>query len=152
VRIRLVAQSAPAVAEELLADYERVLGPDPCRRDVTLLPVAQRQARADLRWNAGIDPTPAQFVRLAAQLGASITVETFLPPRSGTARCGAARCAPPTEVYGWKIHLAPSRVVRARCGATRCGEPIGAIQANGVECDLRQMVPQHTLCVFVYDL
>ena len=149
---RLLGQISPANATDLLADYERLLGPDPCKRDTALLPPAQRQGLAQLRWTANGDPTPDEFVRLAELLGQVVVVETFTPPRCGPVRCGAARCAQPEAAYGWKIHLAPSRVSHARCGAARCGERIGVIEPAGIECDLRQWVPQHTLCVFVYDL
>jgi uncharacterized protein YmfQ (DUF2313 family) len=149
---RLLGQVTPANATDLLADYERVLGPDPCRRDTALLTVAERQVLADLRWTANGDPTPAEFVALAARLGIAVVVQTFTPPSCGVAECGADECAEADQAYGWTIHAAPAAIHEAECGATECGETLGRIDVPDIECTLRQWVPQHTLCVFVYDL
>jgi len=149
---RLLEQISPANATDLLPDYERVLGPDPCKRDTALLSVAGRQVLADLRWTANGDPTPAEFVALAAALGIAVTVETFTPPSCGDAECGADECAPAAEAYGWIIHAAATAIHEAECGATECGEELGRIDVPDIECTLRQWVPLHTYVAFYYDL
>ena len=149
---RLLGQISPASATDLLADYERVLGPDPCKRDTALLSVAERQVLANLRWTANGDPTPAEFVALAAALGFVVVVETFTPPSCGDAECGAEECAPASEAYGWTIHAAPTAIHEAECGATECAEELGRIDVPDIECTLRQWVPLHTFVAFVYDL
>ena len=147
---RLLGQITPGNATDLLPDYERVLGPDPCGRDLVLMTPAERQINADLRWTANGDPTPAEFVGLAARLGIAVRVETFTPPRFGGAVFGRRRGLGP-QAYGWKIHAAPTAVIKARFGRARFGQPRGRIVPPLIECVLRQWVPLHTLAAFVYD-
>lgn len=139
----------PRAAFFLLADYERVLGPDPCGRDLLLTTLADRRTAAHQRWVASGQPTPAFFVGLAAQLGLPATIEEFLPPVCGMAVCGDA-CTDASQVFVWKIILPPDRLIDAFCGEAVCGDRLGDFVAPLAECVLRQWVPAHTTVVFDY--
>lgn len=145
----LAGQVVPAAGTDLLADYERVLGPDPCGRDLALTDLAQRQAIAQQRWTALGDPTPQFFVDLAAGLGVAITIEEMVPSVCGDAQCGDL-LTPQDQAYAWVVHLPAAAVIEAECGAATCGDYLGQIIDPGVECPIRQWVPRHTLCVFSY--
>ncbi|MBX9593320.1 MAG: DUF2313 domain-containing protein [Roseomonas sp.] len=148
-RARLLAQISPGNAVELLEDYERILGPDPCARDLVLETIDQRQRYAELRWNPPPDPRPATLVALAAMLGVAITVETFDPDVCGAGECGE-EMGPETEAYTWLVNAPLTALIDGECGAGECGEPINDFAAPLIECVLRQWVPVHRLAVFSY--
>jgi uncharacterized protein YmfQ (DUF2313 family) len=145
----LLAQIAPVDGVELLADYERLLGPDPCGRDLVLTTLAERQGIAQQRWTDGGDPTPAFFIALAAALGETVTITTPSPSRCGPTRCGQ-RLVPKNHRYIFIVAVAEVRVVRARAGRARCGQRIGHIVPSGIECPIRHAAPLHTAPVFSY--
>lgn len=148
-RARLLAQISPGNAVELLEDYERILAPDPCARDLALETLDQRQRYAELRWNPPLDPTPATLVALAALLGVAVTVETYQPDVCGAGECGDEMGDEP-EAYTWLIHAPLTALIDGECGASECGEPINDFTAPLIECVLRQWVPVHRLAVFSY--
>ena len=79
----------PRGAVQLLADYERVLGPDPYGRDQAVLSQAQQQALVFQRWTARGGQTVAYFIALAAALGQTITIAAYAPARFGVSDFGA---------------------------------------------------------------
>ena len=146
----LLAEVDPRAAFYLLADYERVLGPDPCGRDLLLTTLADRRAAAHQRWTASGQPTPAFFIALAEQLGLPATIGEFLPPRCGAVVCGETVCAPAEEVFAWRITLPPDRLIEAVCGVSVCGDRLGDLVPPLAECVLREWAPAHTRPVFDY--
>ncbi len=147
----LLAEVDPRAADALLVDYERVLGPDPCGRDLLLTTLADRRAAAHQRWVASGQPTPAFFVALAAQLGLpTAVVEEYLPPQCGAAECGGAECSLPGQVFAWRITLPPDRLIEAECGVSECGDLLGDFVPPLAECVIRGWAPAHTTPVFDY--
>lgn len=147
----LLLESEPLTSSELLPDYERVLGPDPCTAGVPLS-LAERRRLAHARWTAQGGASVGYFVRVAAALGVPIQVEEIRRTRTGRARCGDRLCPHPAEFF-WRVHLPQTTVVKARAGAAASGDPIGRIVRQGVvECVIRRLAPSHTLPVFLYDL
>lgn len=145
----LLEEIDPRAADRLLADFERVLGPDPCGRDLLLTTLADRRAAAHQRWVANGQPTPAFFVGLAEQLGLPASVTEYLPPVCGTAVCGDV-CTQPSQVFVWQVTMPPDRLIEAYCGEAECGDRLGDFVAPLAECVLRQWVPAHTTVVFDY--
>lgn len=135
-REELLAQFSPLTAVELLPDYERILGPDPCKADTASLPIEERQRRAEVRWNGSTyQLSPQTLVAVAATLGVTINVEIFTPDVCGGGECGEeTEIGPETEVYGWWVHA-----------------PADASEA-GLECVLAQFVPPHRYLLITYDL
>lgn len=151
-RERLLAQFSPISATDLLPDYERILGPDPCRRDVALTTIDQRQRYAELRWNGGnYSLGPEALVAVAATLGVTVTVETFDPDVCGAGKCGY-EIGPEEEAYGWWVHAPVYALLDGECGASECGEPINDFEAPDLECPLSQFVPLHRYLRIAYDL
>jgi uncharacterized protein YmfQ (DUF2313 family) len=145
----LLVEVDPGAAEALLPDYERVLGPDPCGRDLLLTRVADRQAAARQRWTASGQPTPAFFVQLAADLGLPASVEEFDPPVCGPAECGE-ECSQPEQVFVWRFSVPPDRLIDAECGVSECGDLLGDYEAPLIECVISAWAPAHTTPVFDY--
>lgn len=147
----LLDQVDPGLAVELIEDYERVLGPDPCGRDLLLTRLVDRQAYARQRWTASGQPTPAFIVQLAADLGLTATVEEFDPPVCGPAECGdGVECSEPEQVFVWKILTTADRLIDAECGLSECGDLLGDYEAPLIECVIRAWAPAHTTPVFDY--
>lgn len=146
---RLLGEIDPRQAFTLLGDYERVLGPDPCGRDLLLTNAGDRRAYAHQRWTARQQPTPAALARIAAQLGVTVTIEEFEAPRCGAAVCGDV-CADEPEIFTWIIRLPTTREIVPEDGVTECGETAGSFAPAGVECVLRLAAPAHTAPVFAY--
>ncbi|MBW6402024.1 DUF2313 domain-containing protein [Roseomonas sp. HJA6] len=152
LRERLIAQISPANAQELLEDYERILGPDPCRADVSSLSIDERQRRAELRWNGpSTDLGPDALVDAAATLGVTITVETFAPGVCGVGECGD-ELSDEDEVYGWWVHAPVYSLIDGECGGSECGDPINDFTGPDLDCPLAQFVPPHRFLRISYDL
>ncbi|GGG31100.1 tail protein [Caldovatus sediminis] len=146
----LLAQVDLRAADALLPDYERVLGPDPCGRDLLLTGLDERRRAAHQRWTAGGLQTPAYFEAIAAQLGVpEARVEESRPFVCGGAEAGM-ELVPPAEVFVWRMHLPPTRVIEFEAGGAEAGAPLGEIVPALVECVIRRLAPAHTTPVFSY--
>lgn len=146
----LLAQVDPRTANELLPDYERVLGPDPCGRDLLLTGLDERRRAAHQRWTAGGLQTPAYFEAIAAQLGVpEARVEETVPFVCGVAEAGM-ELTPPSEIFVWQMHLPATRVIEFEAGGAEAGAPLGEIVPSLVECVIRRLAPAHTSPVFSY--
>lgn len=126
----LAQEISPGTAVGLLADYEAVLGPDPCGRDQGELTLAQRQALAFQRWVAGAGVTPAFFEAMAAAAGYTITIEEPDTPVHGRVRCGTARYGTSDLRFLWIVTI-PNK-------------------NTGLECPMQRLCPAQTTLVFKY--
>jgi len=146
----LLAQVDPRAADELLPDYERVLGPDPCGRDMLLTGLDERRRAAHQRWTEGGLQTPAYFEAIAAQLGVpDARVEETVPFVCGVAEAGM-ELTPPSEIFVWQVHLPATRVIEFEAGGAEAGAPLGELVPSLVECVIRRLAPAHTSPVFSY--
>ncbi len=145
----LVAEADPRAAVELLADYERVLGPDGCAGDVALLSRADRAAVAHQRWIARGGQSPAYFIGLAAALGTAISITEQRQMVCGLAVCGDV-LTPHGEQFVWIVGMPADRLIDAECGVSECGDLLGDIVGNVAECVIRAGRPAHTEVVFSY--
>ncbi|MGN6777562.1 YmfQ family protein [Rhizobium sp.] len=147
---RLVTEADPRAAVDLLPDYERLLGPDPCGRDLDNLTLFQRQRIAHQRWTARGGQSIPYFVGLAASLGAQITVEEFWPSKAGRLRAGQ-RLRPNGCQFVWRVNIPGLFGIRNfKAGVSRAGQSLGSFDISAVECVLRRPKPAHTEIVFSY--
>lgn len=126
----LAQEISPRTAVGLLADYEAVLGPDPCGRDQGNLTLEQRQELAYQRWVAGAGVTPAFFAAMAQAAGYTITIEEPDTPVHGRVRCGETRYGTSDLRFLWIVTL-PDK-------------------STGLECPMQRLCPAHTTLVFKY--
>lgn len=147
----LLAEVNPGTSLELLADYERVLGVDPCLGPASGLPLAVRQGLALQRWTAGAGVTRAYFIGLAATLGIAITIEESAPSVAGVLEAGA-ELVPAPGVYEWIVTLpAPALLLEFEAGAAEAGSPLGDFTpSTTLECLIRRQAPAHTTVYFRY--
>lgn len=139
----------PGAASYLLPDYERVLGPDPYGRDKALLTVAERQALALSRWVDKYGVRPADFVKLAADLGVTITIREYRLGHAGAMQCGDQCVNHPTE-FAWLVTLPSVTVAYGEAGVLQAGQAISAFGASLVAGAIADRAPAHTTPFFSY--
>lgn len=145
----LLLQLDPRAATDLLPDYERVLGDDPCLGPSASLPFAIRQALAHQRWTARGGATPAFFVALGAALGIAITVTESQPIECGVAQCGDELVREDGR-FEWFAALPATVLVEFEAGVAEAGSPLGDFIPSPLECLIRRHAPAHTTVYFSY--
>lgn len=146
---QLMAEIDPRTANALLPDFERVLGPDPCGRDLGNQSLQQRQRRAHQRWIAQGGASIPYFIKLAESLGHVIEIEEFWPSKAGVLLAGQPLIAE-GEQFTWRIKLQLISEWLFRAGVNQAGQPLGGIEISDLECELRRLKPAHTQLVFSY--
>jgi uncharacterized protein YmfQ (DUF2313 family) len=140
----------PRRAQPLLADYERVLGDDPCLGPSAELPLGIRQQLAHQRWTNRGGATPAFFVALAAAVDVTITITESEAFEAGVATAGM-ELVPEAGRFEWVVSLpAPTVLIEFETGAADAGTPLGDFAPNPVECLIRAAAPAHTAVYFNY--
>lgn len=124
----MLEQIDPRTATDCLEDFERVLGADPCGRDVTAMSEPDRQALAHQRWTARGGQSIAYFEALAAKRGVQITIEEVHPSEADRLRAGDELVNSP-EQFIWRVVM---------------------VGLSDVECDIRRAKPAYTEVVFTY--
>jgi uncharacterized protein YmfQ (DUF2313 family) len=145
----LLPQVDPGRADDLLPDYERVLGDDPCLGPSAALPLSVRQALARQRWTNRGGATPAFFIALAAAMGVSITITESDPHPCGVLECGD-EMVPEDGRFEWIVNLPATSLLEFEAGATEAGSPLGDLVVSPVECLIRARAPAHTTVYFNY--
>lgn len=139
----------PRTAYHCLADFERVLGPDPCGRDTSAMTVAERQRLAHQRWTARGGQSISYFIGLAAARGVSVTIEEATLSRANVLRAGQRLVNHP-EQFVWVVRLSLGSWRVFRAGASVAGNRLYDFSLSDIECDIRRRAPAHTLVVFHY--
>jgi uncharacterized protein YmfQ (DUF2313 family) len=140
----------PATADDMLTDFERVLGPDPCGLDNASGSIGVRRLQAWRRWTRKGGASVAYFVALAAAYGVTITVETCWPLVCGDDLGDSDEIVNTPEQYVWVVGVPLVWATDAQCGETVCGDPLGDLGLSPVECLIRRYKPAHTNVVFSY--
>lgn len=156
-RIAVVEATAEAMMEEVdprtatlcLTDFERVLGADPCGRDIQALGVSARQGIAHQRWVSRGGQSIAYFVEIAAQRGVTIRVVECHPSRAGAMRAGERLVNTP-EQFVWVVELQLGAWDYFKAGQHRAGDRLYMFDLSDIECDIRRVKPAHTEVVFSY--
>jgi uncharacterized protein YmfQ (DUF2313 family) len=134
----MLVEVNPGTSNYLLADYERVLGPDPYGRDLVPLTVPQRQALALSRWTNKFGVRPADFIADAAGFGVTATIREYRLTEASVngngAFCGALLVNHPVE-FDFVVTMPAANTASAQFVA-----PMIAGRA-----------PAQTTPVFVYD-
>lgn len=145
---QLLVDAFPLSTIELLPEWEETLGlPDPC---AGMSPtVYARRAQVAARFQAKGGQSAAHFIAMAAALGYSVTITQFVPARVGQARVGQPLYGA-AWAHAWQINAALHTVVRSRVGVATVGEPLAYWSNAVLECELREVMPAHTVLIFSY--
>ncbi|MFM0135106.1 YmfQ family protein [Caballeronia grimmiae] len=144
----LLVDAFPATTYELLPEWESTLGlPDPCAGPAASVP--QRRAQVVARFTSIGGASITQLVAFAASLGYAITVTQFAPARVGQSRVGQPLCGV-AWAFAWQINAPLNTVVRSSVGTAAAGDPLAAWGNAVLECELRSVMPAHTIPIFSY--
>jgi len=139
----------PGTAVNLLADYQRVLGPDPYGWDTLPLSSAQQAQLLHNRWVDAPIVCAGYFIAVAASIGVTITIEEFPLPVCGEAVCGDTLLPWPQHLV-FLVTLPTDDSWDAICGDTVCGDTLGGFAANVLQPFITAKAPLWTRAVFNY--
>jgi uncharacterized protein YmfQ (DUF2313 family) len=138
----------PRTASLCLPDFERVLGPDPCGRDLSIMTTAQRQQLAHQRWIGRGGASIAYFTALAAARGVAITIsENVVTCADFEVDCELVHEG---EQFVWTVTLASLGESLFDAGEGEAGDLLYDITLSDIECDIRRLKPAHTEVAFRY--
>lgn len=141
----------PRLAFNLLRDYERALGPDPCGRDLLALTDEQRRGLVYQRWTGAPTVCAGYFVAAAAALGITITVTEFPLTACGATVCDPGLALTPSPKHTeFKITLPATNAWDAICGEATCGDALGGFTGNLMECVISRETPLYARAHFNY--
>ncbi|ARL91030.1 YmfQ family protein [Burkholderia pseudomallei] len=144
----LLVDSFPATTYELLPEWEATLGlPDPCAGEAPT--VQQRRAQIVARLANTGGQSAAYYIGFAAQLGYGITITNFAPFRCGQSTCGQ-QLGNTDWFFAWQVNAPAATVVRFAAGQSTAGEALGSWNNTVLECEIRAVVPAHTIVHFAY--
>lgn len=147
----MLAEIDPRSAPNLLRDYERALGPDPCGRDLLALTEAQRAALVYQRWTGAPTVCAGYFVAAAAAMGITITVTEYPLTACGATVCDPSLALTPSPRHTeFRVTLPATNVWDAICGVTVCGESLGGFTGNLMECVIGRETPLFARAHFNY--
>lgn len=146
----LMDQIDPRGARDLLVDFERVLGPDACGRDIDDLGLTERQALAHQRWTAFGGQDNPYMIGTAAKLGEDVEIIEYWPSKAGGMQAGD-RLIADGEQFLWMVRLEiDGETTLFRAGASTAGDRLGIFNLSSSECELRRIKPAHTELTFSY--
>ena len=143
----LLAEFLPGGANEMLSDWERVLGlPDECCSVGAPVTMSQRRTRVAEKLIGRGGQSKAYFIGLAARLGyTDVTISEF---RQLT-------CTDPCDgaVYGqdwrfaWQLNVGDYIAIHAMTCEDPCDSPLRSWQQNELLCRINQLKPAHTVAM-----
>lgn len=149
---KLIDESDPRSALELLTDWERVGGlPDACSAELATT-IQERRAAVVAQLTAIGGASPAYFTALAAAMGYAIAIDEYRPFVTGLGRCGDRLNGGHAVRHQWRVRVSGPRYTPFRTGASQCGDLLGKIvRAEDLECKLKRLKPAHTRLIFAYE-
>lgn len=145
----LPIEANPASTNELLSDWERVVGlPDKCSGVLEETLQGRKNALLAKFTSTGGQSVP-YFIELAATLGYTVTIEVFRPFRAGRSFAGDPLTNGPWA-HTWLIRAPEVSVVEFRAGLSAAGERLRTWGNDTLECKINQLKPAHTIALFAY--
>ena len=165
----LLAEMYPGATDELLADWESLLGiPDECTPENQTDDERRVQILQKLATTGGI--SAEYYVFIAKQLGFDISIETARPFRVGVSRVGDAltnrrgdsrfrvgdAVGKGLDQFGWQFYyivtIPVTELIRFRTGGdSRVGDPLVLYSNALLECTLKKLKPAHAGIYFRFD-
>ena len=147
----LLPQIDPRTAPDLLADYQRVLGPDPCRRDQLALTTEQQGLLAFQRWTGAGGNYAGWFVAAAALIGETISIVEYAPTVCGGTVCGPTSALVPVPTNcDYTVVLPAREVTLPVCGSAVCGDTLGSFTPDLMACVFDTWGPLGRTAYFTY--
>ncbi|WP_085592164.1 YmfQ family protein [Thalassospira sp. MCCC 1A01428] len=149
---RLIAESQPGRASEMLADHETQVGLPDCCFQTLSVNIEDRRNAVLTRYRAQGGQRPQYFIDLAKSLGYDVTITESRPFVCGLSEIGgdSSGAAPVTRLdtigadrFSWKVVVPEPRVTWFRCGSGVLGQDALATinRADDLECLLARYQP-----------
>lgn len=145
----MVDEFDPRTAVLCLPDFERVLGADPCGRDVSTMNLPARQQFAHQRWTARGGQSIPYFVGLAAKRGVAITIEEVHLSEVDAVEVDFELVEPP-EQFIWHVQIPLGSWTDFIVDESGADELLYDFTLADIECDIMRAAPAHTRVVFTY--
>lgn len=147
----LLDEADPRTADELLAEWERLLGlPDDCMAGVDLsIDDRRRLAFQKLRAQGG--QSASYFTALAETLGVSgVTIDDQFVQPTVADDCNDALYSQADE-FVWRVNV-PLAIQNERAGNCNddCNDAVNLYTPNLIECPIRDRKPAHSVVLFSY--
>jgi len=144
---RLIEESDPRSAFELLTDWERVCGlPDECTELTDTL--ADRRAAVVTLLTALLSQTPAHYQAMAQALGYEVSITEFRPFSAGSEAGTPAHGE--SWAHTWQVNAPDVSITSFRAGVSTANEPLRQWGNDKLECVIQQHAPAHTTVLFSY--
>jgi uncharacterized protein YmfQ (DUF2313 family) len=143
---KLLAESDPRTALEMLPDWERMVG-------LLDLPptVQERQGAVVARLSGNGGQNATYYIALARSLGYDVTVSEYRPFRAGASFAGD-ELTNEAWVHWWMVHAPVTTVFEFMAGASCAGERVRSWGAEPLERLINKFKPAHTGVAFVYGI
>lgn len=139
----------PGTAVNLLADYQRVLGPDPYGRDLLPLTDSQKSLLMHIRWVDAPIICAGYFVSVAADIGITMTILENPLTVCGGSVCGTA-LVPWLQHCAFSVSLPDPSTWTAFLGVQVCGQVLGNDARSPMEAMIRDRAPLFSRPAFFY--
>lgn len=145
----MLPQIDPREAPDLLPDWERMLGPDPCMVAAGITDTVTLGNLAYARLTNAGTICAGYFERLALAIGETITITEFPASVCGMSVCADALNPPPGQCE-FLVTLPATHVSTAVCGVSVCGDAIGVFTPSVMECVIKNQAPLYAVPHFSY--
>jgi len=146
----MLPQVDPRAATTLLPAWQRMLGPDPCGRDLLATTQSQLQSLTFQRLTGRGGQSIPYFLSLAASVGETVTIQEGSWCRAGMMRTGRSRLSAAGNQFNWRVNVAATIVTAFRAGRSRAGERLGSFSQSQAVCPISHAAPAHTVVSFNY--
>lgn len=144
----LLDQIDPRTADELLPDWETVLGlPDSCTGDLDSVVNRLNAAYGTLTATGGA--SRAYFIAVAESLGFTVTISEYQPFAVGISAAGDPLYG--TDwLYAWLVNAPETTITEFAVGISSAGDPLRSWGNELLECAITKLKPAHTHVLFGY--
>lgn len=144
----LIKEADPFTTNELLTDWERVVGiPDGVFSDA--VSVGRRRSNMISKLTARGGQSIPYFIALAAELGFEITITEFRPFRAGISSAGDALTNGDWN-FTWRVSAASDLTDAFLAGRSVAGDSLSFSSTSILEGALTRAKPAHTILQFEY--
>lgn len=145
----IVDESDPRSADELIVEWERVVGlPDECEGTFGETLAARRNAVVR-KLTAQGGQTPQFFIDLAAYVGFTVTITEFDPFVAGDP-VGDPLTNSDAWGYTFQVNGSLDEVQYFLAGSGAAGDPLATWESDRLECVIDRAKPAHTNVIYSY--
>lgn len=149
--VSMLPQIDPRQAPQLLTDWERMLGADPCMAANPITDTVTRGNVAYERLTSSGTICAGYFERLALTVGETISITEFPPPMLGVFELGNQGLVQSPEHCGFQVTLMATAVTHFELAVSELGpDALGSFSPSVMECVITNGAPLYAEPFFNY--